>query len=329
MERGSRASFARVTGAMVAAIVAAAATAGCAQGAASATPPQGPARANGSPAGPLTEALARRLPPGVFYILGGPLPSESNVWQVSPRGGQHQFTRNPRGFEIDTLAATRAGILLSDALFNIDELARWTRHGAQWLHPPGQPRAHIDGQAPDLAPDGELAYLLPPGEHGNPDFTIWTMKSFTSAAKLIYQQRDYPAIPIFGPDGQLAIVGLGGNGQKAKVRIISRAGKSSILKTGFRELGFPLVWGQNAPGFAIPSSSGTERVFLPGGNHHTLPHGWLGLAWNPAGTQLLVQSHRSLGIWSFRHPNAVKTLGLIRPGFEIDQICWLAAKAPL
>ncbi len=32
MERGSRASFARVTGAMVAAIVVAAATAGCAQG---------------------------------------------------------------------------------------------------------------------------------------------------------------------------------------------------------------------------------------------------------------------------------------------------------
>ncbi len=37
-------------------------------------------------------------------------------------------------------------------------------------------------------------------------FYVRTASSFTARARLAYQQRAYPGVPVFGPDGQLAVV---------------------------------------------------------------------------------------------------------------------------
>ena len=284
----------------------------------------------------MTKAMARRLPAGVFYFLGGPVDALSNVWEVTSRGTEQQLTHNPRGFEIDSLAASRAGRILSDAQFNIDELARWTTRGPRWLHPPHKPSTPIFGQAADIRPDGEIAYLLPPavpGEAGSRNFTIRTMRSYTAPGRISYQQRNFPGVPLFGPDGQLAVIGPAGSyvpkGQKAEVRIISRNRKIHVLNTGFRRLGFPSVWGQNAPALAIPSLSGPEKVFFKDGKVETLPQSWRALAWNQAGTRLLMIRNHELATWSPSRPLSVTTICTLSTSFEVSQISWLARKAPL
>ena len=60
-----------------------------------------------------------------------------------------------------------------------------------------------------------------------------------------------------------------------------------------------------------------------------VPSGWQPLAWNPSGTQLLMQSATSLGIWSAATPGRVRMVGVITSGTQILQAVWLSGKAPM
>jgi hypothetical protein len=110
---------------------------------------------------PIPPAALKSLPAGVFYLLAGGHPNDTNVWEVSSAGVEEQLTRNPPGFEIDGMAASASGLIVADSLQGIDQLARLTSQGPDWLLTTHRPGQQIAGQAPDIRPDGGITYLLP------------------------------------------------------------------------------------------------------------------------------------------------------------------------
>lgn len=280
--------------------------------------------AAGTP-GPIPAATIRHLPRGVFYLLAGRRISNTNVWQIGPGGRETQLTHNPQGFGISAFAASRAGIILADARYGIDDLARWTRHGASWLRPRHARKGFIHGSVPDIGNDGRITYeTMPVGVTKVQEFTIWARRSFTGGQKAVYKRRADPGNPVLGPRDQIAIVGVG----RKKVIIVSRRGKVRKLRTGF-SLGYPPVWGERAPAIAVNFENHPAELFFPGGRREQLPGGWHLLAWSPAGSRLLMQSGTSLGIWSMSAPHQVAVIGKISRGFQIVQTSWLMHKAPL
>jgi hypothetical protein len=281
---------------------------------------------------PLPAGTADKLPAGAYYLLAGRSLSSLNVWEVGPDGALTQLTHNPPGHGVDALAASGAGIVVGDAAGGTDRLARWTRHGPSWLrHSYRGP--FIYGSSPDISAHGTLGYVTPPtgsGAHRDANFTIWTQPTFTSRAAVVYRQRRPLDGPVFGPHGQIAIEGWTGPQDSRRPGVlIYRHGDVTTLATGVSAIPSLLAWGHRAPALAVAFPANRAELLFPDGRRQPLPHGWQPLAWNQAGTQLLMQSATGLGIWSAAAPGRVRTVGIITPQVQILQAVWLASPAPM
>jgi hypothetical protein len=282
---------------------------------------------------PLPAGTAARLPAGAYYLLAGRTLGSLNVWEVGPGRAVAQLTHNRPGHGIDALAASAAGIIVADAADGFDRLARWTGHGLSWLrHDLRGPI--IQGSSPDIRGNGTVGYVTPPtesGVHRVADFAIWTQPSFTSRATVVYRQRRPMDGPVFGPHGQIAIEGwTGPQGSRRPSVLIYRDGQVTTLSTGVSAIPSLLAWGRRAPALAVAFPAHRAELLFPDARRQPLPRGWQPLAWNPSGTQLLMQSATALGIWSAAAPGrGVRTVGLITPGMQILQAVWLAHKAPM
>jgi hypothetical protein len=281
---------------------------------------------------PLPAGTAAQLPAGAYYLLAGRSLSSLNVWQVGPGGAVTQLTHNPPGHGVDALAASAAGIIVGDAADGTDRLARWTRNGPYWLrHSDRGPL--IQGSSPDISGHGTIGYVTPPagsGAHRDANFAIWTQPSFTSRATVVYRQRRPLDGPVFGPHGQIAIEGWTGpqSNRRPSVLIYSH-GDVTTLTTGVSAIPSLLAWGRHAPALAVAFPANRAELLFPDGRRQPLPRGWQPLAWNQAGTQLLMQSATGLGIWSATAPTQVRTVGIITPQVHILQAVWLARPAPM
>ena len=254
------------------------------------------------------------------------------MWEVGPGGTLTQLTHDPPGHGVDALAASGAGIIVGDAADGKDRLARWTRHGPSWLrHSYGG--ALIQGSSPDISGHGTIGYVTPPigsGAHRDADFAIWTQPSFTSRATVVYRQRRPLDGPVFGPHGQIAIEGwTGSQGSRRPSVLTYRHGGVTTLSTGVPAIPSLLAWGPHAPALAVAFPANRAELLFPGGRRQPLPRGWQPLAWNQAGTQLLMQSATGLGIWSVTAPVRIRTVGIITPQVQILQAVWLARPAPM
>jgi hypothetical protein len=281
---------------------------------------------------PVPAGTAARLPAGAYYVLAGRTLGSLNVWELSPGRAVTQLTRNRAGHGVDAFAASDAGIVLADKANGTDRLARWTGHGPAWLRHQRH-GAPIQGNSPDIRGNGTVGYVTPPsgaGRHTDPEFVIWTQPSYTSAAADIYRQRRPLDGPVFGPHGQIAIEGWTGpqHGRRPSVLIYAR-GQVTTLSTGVPAIPSLVAWGHRAPALAIAFPAHRAELLFPDGSRTPLPSGWQPLAWNPSGTQLLMQSNTALGIWSASAPGRVRMVGVITPGMQILQAVWLAHKAPL
>jgi hypothetical protein len=329
---------------LVAASVVAAASTACSGGtasgsrpslAATAAPGAAPVTAD-STVPPVTASSARHLPPGVFYFLGGPSTFNMNLWEVTRTGAEKELTHNSRGGPIHQFAASSAGIVLADGLYDEgDLLARLTSKGVVWLRPWRHPREYIGGQAPGISATGQILYMLPPaqpGAKGSKYFTYWIKRSFTGRARLIYRVKLFSGGPIFGPRGQVAIIGPSGQpfpGQKPGAIIISADGHVAELETGFTRMGYPPLWGPHAEAIEIPPAVGTAELFFANGKREKLPAGWQPYSWNQDGNELLMLKGAAIGLWSMTRPGKVTTVGELTPGFVVEQINWLNRRAPL
>jgi hypothetical protein len=282
---------------------------------------------------PLLAPTVRRLPGGAFYLLAGRDLSTLNVWEINPSGQQRQLTHNKRGSGIDALAASPAGILLADGANGVDDLAMWTRHGPSWLHTPNDPRSLVRGSSPDIRSNGTIGYVTPPrpsGTGGSSDFAIWTQRSLGGRAELVYRQHRPLAGPAFGPGGQIAIEGWTGlPGQLKPTVIVYRHGSSRNLQTGVSAIPSLVAWGEHAPALAIAFPAHQAELLFTDGRRQPLPSGWQPIAWDPSGSELLMQSSTALGLWSPQTPGQVVNLGPLTPGVQLLQAVWLAQKAPM
>jgi hypothetical protein len=303
---------------------------------ASPNPSASAAPATGAPAipgRPLPAGTAAKLPAGAYYLLAGRTLGSLNVWEVVPGRAVTQLTHNPPGHGIDALAASAAGIIVANAADGTDRLARWTGHGLSWLRHHHQGPI-IQGSSPDISGNGTIGYVTPPtesGAHRATDFAIWTQPSFTSRAAVVYRQRRPLDGPVFGPHGQIAIEGwTGPQGGRRPSVLIYRDGQVTTLSTGVAAIPSLLAWGHHAPALAVAFPAHRAELLYPDAGRQPLPRGWQPLAWNPSGTQLLMQSATALGVWSAAAPGrGVRTIGLITPGMQILQAVWLAHKAPM
>jgi hypothetical protein len=281
---------------------------------------------------PLPAGTAAKLLPGAYYLLTGRSLSSLNVWEVSPRGILTQLTHYPPGHGIDALAASDAGIIVGDAADGKGRLARWTRHGLSWLRH-GRRGPLIQGSSPDISNHGTIGYVTPPsgsGAHRDANFAIWTQPSFTSRATVVYRSSRPLDGPVFGPNGQIAIEGWTGSpGSRRPGVLIYRHGDVTTLTTGVSAIPSLLAWGHRAPALAVAFPAHRAELLFPDGRTQALPRGWQPLAWNQAGTQLLMQSATRLGVWSATAPGRVHMVGVITPGVQILQAVWLATQAPM
>lgn len=281
---------------------------------------------------PLPAGTAGDLPAGAYYLLAGRSLSSLNVWEVGPGGALTQLTHDPPGHGVDALAASSAGIIVGDSADGTGRLARWTRHGPSWLrHSYRGPL--VEGSSPDISAHGIIGYVTPPagtGGHQDANFAIWTQPSFASRATLVYRQRRPMDGPVFGPRGQIAIQGWTGPQDSRRPGVlIYRHGDVTTLATGVSAIPSLLAWGHRAPALAVAFPANRAELLFPDGRRRPLPRGWQPLAWNQAGTQLLMQSATGLGIWSATAPTRVRTVGIITPQVQILQAVWLARAAPM
>ena len=283
---------------------------------------------------PLPVSTVRQLPDGAFYLLAGRDLGNLNVWQITPDGRERLLTHCHRGYGIDGFAASRAGIVLAEASGGADNLARLTSHGAAWLRPHGDGGALLRGSSPDIRGNGTIGYVTPPGKAGGhgarADFAIWIRRSFTGQAGMLLRQRRALDGPVFGPDGGVAVEGwVGQRGKRQPGIIIYGHGRVRRLSIGVPAIPSLVAWGEHAPALALAFPANDAELLFPGGQRQPLPAGWQPLAWNPAGSELLMQSATALGIWSRSAPGQVTRIGRISPGAQILQAAWLDRKAPL
>ncbi|MGI8449318.1 MAG: hypothetical protein ACR2MP_19500 [Streptosporangiaceae bacterium] len=284
------------------------------------------------PGRPLPAGTAARLAAGAFYLLAGPGLGSLNVWEAGSGRSVIQVTHNRAGHGIDALAASDSGIIVADAAHGTDRLARWTRHGLSWLRH-GRRGPLILGSSPDIRGNGTIGYVTPPsgsGAHRDANFAIWTQPSFTARATVVYRQRRPLDGPVFGPHGEIAVEGwTGPEGGRRPTMLIYRDGQVARLSTGVPAIPSLLAWGHRAPALAVAFPGHRAELLFTDGRRQPLPSGWQPLAWNPSGTQLLMQSATALGIWSATAPGRVRTVGVITPGVQILQAVWLSGKAPM
>jgi len=284
---------------------------------------------------PVPLGTLHRLPAGVFYVLAGrPNIYSANVWAITSSGREVQLTHNRVGFGISWMSASSAGIIMADASNGVDELARLTSRGAQWMPVgrTGQPQIH--GQAPAIDDSGEITYSVPPSNSGpaHNDNSVWVASSFSSPGRIIYKQAGDLAGEGFGPGGQIAIMDRPYdpplNDKRAQVLIIAPDGRVRTVDTDFWQLA-GVAWRPNATALAVSSVSRNTELIFNGGRDQLLPKGWQAMTWSPDGNKLLVQKGRQLGLWSAAEPRRVMTLGATSRQYTVLNVAWLSRRAPL
>lgn len=297
---------------------------------------QTPVPSASSPAGaggaPLPAGTTRQLPSGTFYLLAGRDLRSLSIWEVAADGREQLLARGRPGYGIDAFAASRAGIVLAEAAGGVDHLARLTSHGPAWLHSVRDHGGMLHGSSPDIRGNGTIGYVTPPGHHRGEraGFAIWIRRSFGGADGMLLHQRRALDGPVFGPGGRVAVEDwVGAPGKRRPGIIIYGHGPVRRLSLGVPAIPSLVAWGERAPALAIAFPAHQAELLYPGGRRQPLPSGWQPLAWNPAGTRLLMQSAAALGIWSAAVPGQVTRLGPTSAGAQILQVVWLAREAPL
>ena len=289
----------------------------------------GPQVAASSAGLPITRALARRLPAGVFYFLTGPNPTSYNIWEILNTGNEIGLTHNDPGYGISDFAASPAGIIMADAAGGYDKIARLTSSGAEFL------KRNAQGSSPAISASGQIAYVGVYGSKGNAAGSeLMVKKSFNAPARVLTRQKIDITSEAWGPGQSLAILTgshyPGTTGPTPKAIDISRSGKTETINTGLGKDLAALLWNEKQGGLAVWGWGKEGKVIDNNAHQYTLPTGWVPASWNPAGTELLVRKPgKELGLWSTKKPHSVVTIGALPGSPDIAKIVWLAHPAKL
>ena len=280
---------------------------------------------------PLPRAVARRLGKGFIYLLAGPKVTDFNVWVIG-EGAERQLTFSSNNYAVSAGSAAVAGIVVSDDRFEADDLAKVTTRGIWWL-PAGKTSRLHQGSSPTISARGQVAFTTVPDALGYPDsknFELRIQNGFTRKSRIIYASRTPLSDPVFGPADQIAFIRQpkASDYNATTVMLRSADGRVRRLKTGFA---FPdsLVWTANAPDLVVATWPLKAEAISRKGKRTHLPAGWFPMAWNPAGTKLLVSSATSIGLWAPASPATVDVIGPLSHGIEVGAASWLNQRASL
>lgn len=326
--------------ASVIAAVLAASTSGCAGGSPPAThrhhltralTPTADQGTIASRTAPLMHAVAGKLGKGFIYLLAGPSGAWLNLWLISG-GTERQLTFGSKDSAISSAGAAPAGIVVSDDLFRADDLAKLTKDGIWWL-PTGRSSRLHQGSSATISARGQIAFIAVPHALAYPDsnnFELRIQNGFTAKSTIIYATPKPLLDPVFGPEHQIAFIRQPKAGEFTSATVLLRSADGHVrsVKTDF---GFPdnLVWSANAPDLVVQAWPLKAEAISPSGKRTHLPAGWFPVAWNPAGTKLLVSSKTSIGFWNPARPAAVDVIGSLSPGVELGIASWLNRSASL
>jgi hypothetical protein len=308
-----------------------AASTGCAGSAA----PKGtanPARRTSASASrfPMPVSTARHLPPGVFYLLADVSGSDSNIWEVTRAGVEKQISQGP---PVQEFAISSKGIIAGAVTENGEVLTRVTAKGMVLVHPRPGSQQEIPAQAMDMNPRGQITYFVPPGYAGKHTYRIMLQPSVNKPPRVIFEQRSYTGVPLFGPHGKIAIIAPPGvllkNQPKPGVLIINSSGHRHALKTGLTALGYPPLWGAHAPALEVATDKGPYTLYFPDGHREALPSGWRPETWTPDEKSILLLKGTTLGLWSLSSPGKVTAVGPVSKGLSIVEIYASKRQVPL
>jgi hypothetical protein len=279
---------------------------------------------------PMPVSTARRLPPGIFYVLAEVSGSDSNIWEVTRAGIEKQVSH---GAPVQEFAISSTGIVAGAVTEFGEVLTRVTTGGMVIVRPHPGSHDEIPAQAIDMSPQGQITYFVPPGYAGKHTYRIMFQPSVSKPPRVIFQQRSYTGVPLFGPHGQIAIFAPPGvplkNQPKPGVLIISPAGHRRALKTGLTALGYPPLWGEHAPALEVPVNKGPYTLYFLNGRREPLPAGWRPETWTPDEKSILLLKGSTLGLWSLSNPGKVNIIGPVSKGVSIVEIHASKRKAPL
>jgi hypothetical protein len=280
---------------------------------------------------PLPRAVARKLGKGFIYLLAGPKVTDFNVWVIGG-GTERQLTFGSNNDAVSAGGAAAAGIVVSDDQFNADDLAKVTTRGIWWL-PAGKTSRLHQASSPTISAHGQVAFTTVPDAKGYPvskHFELRIQNGFTRTSRIIYASPTPLFDPAFGPANQIAFIRQpkASDYNATTVMLRSTDGHVRSLKTGFA---FPddLVWSANAPDLVVATWPLKAEAINRHGKRTHLPDGWFPMAWNPAGTKLLVTSATKIGLWAPAHPATVRVIGPLTHGIEAGTASWLKRRASL
>jgi hypothetical protein len=274
--------------------------------------------AGGSPVGQrrvLPAGAAVRMQSGTLYLLAGPGPYSTNLWQVElPSGRSRQLTFNPPQYGVSNFSASTAGLVMGDARTGVDEVYALV-HGKARLIAGGV------GDVPEINNAGQFAFAI---GSGPPYKGVWAenrvvlQASFRAPYRTIFATRKYSdgaVVPVsWSPDGrQIMVTESPESNAWTRMFIVSPAGR--VLRTLPTLVGDPdyLLWAQTGLAVGWTSSPGPDEVIsLSGKVLYRIPGPWVPICWNPAGTELLVGrgvGQHELALWRMSQPGRVQTLG--------------------
>ena len=273
----------------------------------------------------------RSGPGTVLYLLAGPQPTSSDVYQLDPATGEAQrLTRSRPNFGISFVSASPDTIVIADATTGRDQLMVIQAGHKTPLRgePPG-----ARGFSPELSPDGSLAYQRvryakdQRGVSARHELVI--RDRVDAMPRVVFSSERVPGITVWGPDGRVVFPLLPSRHEPdAPIEIVMldpATGKHERLRPRLEQptsvVGHPDA---NAVAVNDFASNAAELLYPRLRRWRPLPQGWLALCFHPSGDELLVGHGNKLGLLSLDDPTRVRPIGSTRGG-RVTRCSWVKA----
>jgi hypothetical protein len=271
-----------------------------------------------------TDELIRNLPSGALYMNVGTNALSTNVWLLQRQTDPIQLTKNRPGYGISTFSASRNGIVVADASSGVDELKIFSR--GQFVPINVGNGGH--GESPAINSHNELTFgTVPFGKDLRFRIGLESLRSGKITWIASTTSKWGTSDAVWGPDQSLAYVSpLSplGNSELPLIYVVSKSGAKTIYKVDGNVNN--LIWGEHAPLLVLEYQDGsTACLNLATKSLTPVPAPWFARAWSPDGSQLLVDSGHTLGLWNPAHPTSVQRIGSFANGYGAGQIEWLSS----
>ncbi len=272
-------------------------------------------------------------PDTVLYLLAGPADRSSTVPLLEvyrfdagqPTARRLTHSTVGTGVGVSWLSAATDVVALADAATGRDEIVFLV--GEQRLPLAGEPPG-TRAFAPTVHPDGRVLYTR---LNGSDDplrpVSDLVVRDHPGAQTQVPYTVPARAIGVWGPDDTIVVLVTPHRDRPRdphEVRVVDPAtGEARRLDTG--PVDPTNLLGHPEARYVVANDARSGRAVLVNVRHGTvapLPHGWLGLCFDPTGTRLLVGDGGELALVSPEAPDRLQPVGRV-PGMVVERCAWV------